>query len=154
MVRGQRRLQARGRKATSAALRVVAACLALLLTASSLGQIAHFLLVPHAICAEHGELVELSAGSEHAGPHHAEVAAADSDASPAVSSEEATSHDHCEILASQQRQLALPAANVVALLPAAASSTLALVESSAARHSLPTLSVAPKTSPPLRGVQA
>ena len=153
-VRGRRQWRERGRNATSAALRVMAACLALLLVASSLGQVAHFLLVPHAICAEHGELVELSPGADHGGQHLLQVEPAAHDAGPSVSPEELASHDHCEILASAQRQLALPAASVVALVPVVASSSLALVEPSAAQVSLSPLAVAPKTSPPACGAQA
>ncbi len=151
MVLGLRRRRKLGRKATSAVVRVVAACLALLLAASSLGQIAHFLLVPHAICAEHGALVELSVGSDHTGPHLAEVETAAHEAGASVWSRELASHDHCEMLASAQRQLALPAASVVALVPVATSSSLTLVEISAAQASLARLSVAPKTSPPVHG---
>lgn len=132
----------------------MAASLALLLTASSLGEIAHFLLVPHAICAEHGELVELSSGSEHASERHAEAEPPTYDTGPSASSEELASHDHCELLASGQRQLALPPASVVALVPATTSSSLALVEISAAQESLSPLSFAPKTSPPVCGVPA
>src|SRR5690349_15523621 len=66
MVRSHEQRERRGREATSSALRWLAACLAFLLVASSLGQIGHFLLVSHAICAEHGELLELSGSDPHA----------------------------------------------------------------------------------------
>jgi hypothetical protein len=132
----------------------MAACLALLLAASSLGEIAHSWLVPHAICAEHGELVELPSGSEHAGPHHDDAELTPHEAGTSVSSEELASHEHCEILASAQRQVALPAASVVAIVPATASAALSLLEISATQASLPPLSVAPKTSPPVCGVLA
>jgi hypothetical protein len=154
MVPSRQRRRAAGRKAASPVFRALAAFVAVLLTASSLGQIAHFLLVPHAVCADHGELLELSTESDHAGQHHAEAEPPADDEAAAVSPEDATSHDHCEVLASGQRQLALPAASVVALVPAAASSSLALVETSAISRPLATLSLAPKTSPPARGVLA
>jgi hypothetical protein len=153
MVPSRQRRRAAGRKAASPLLRALAAFVAVLLTASSLGQIAHFLLVPHAVCAEHGELVELSNGSDHAGPHHAEAAPVFDD-STVMSPEGAASHDHCELLASGQEQLALPVAGVVALVPAAAASSLALIEPSVASPSLSTLLVAPKTSPPALGILA
>jgi hypothetical protein len=133
-------------------LRALAALVALLLAASSLGEIAHSLLVPHAICATHGELVELSAEANHASEHQAQPQAANHDAGPAASSEEAASHDHCEVLASAQRQLPLPFASVVALLPATASASLNVAGVTTARPPLAALSVAPKTSPPTRGV--
>jgi hypothetical protein len=147
MVQSEQRQSRRGRKSTSAALRWLAACLALLLTASSLGQIAHFLVVPHAICAEHGELLELSGSAEHSRTDHA---ADDGEhrASPFASSEAGAGHDHCELLASGQRQLALPAAALVAVIPAASGCALELPPVTAQRLSLPTLALAPKTSPP------
>src|SRR5688500_9504744 len=131
MVREQRRSQQRGRRATPATLRAMAALVALLLAASSLAQIAHFLLVPHAICEHHGELIELSAEPAHASQHRAQPERAGHGTSAAVSSEEATSHDHCEVLASAQRQIVLPVANVVALVPAVASSSSELTTSTA-----------------------
>lgn len=137
----------RRRRATSAALRWLAACLALLLVASSLSQIGHFFLVSHTICAEHGELLELS-GS--AAATHVAHATNDGErrASPFASSAEASGHDHCELLASHQRQLALPAASLVAMVPAASSCALELSPVALRHPSLPTLSLAPKTSPP------
>ena len=154
MVPRRQRRRAAGRKAASPLLRALAAFVAVLLTASSLGQIAHFWLVPHAVCTEHGELLELSADADHAGQPHAEMASAADEEAAAVSADDAGSHDHCEILARGQRQLALPAPSLVALVPAAASSSLALVEASATSRPLATLSVAPKTSPPARGIPA
>lgn len=154
MVREQRRLQERGRRATPATLRAMAALVALLLAASSLAQIAHFLLVPHAICEHHGELIELGSEPAHASEHRAQPERAGHGTSASVSSEEATSHDHCEVLASAQRQIVLPIANVIALVPAIASSSSELTATATTRRSLPTLSVAPKTSPPCRGAVA
>jgi hypothetical protein len=128
-------------------LRWLAACLALLLVASSLGQIGHFFLVSHTICAEHGELLELSGSAT---PPHAAHATNDEEhrASPSASSEEAVSHDHCELLASNQRQLALPAASSIAVVPAGSSCALELSLAAPRHPSLPTLALAPKTSPP------
>lgn len=147
MVRGQQGQQQGGRKATSAALRWLAACVALLLAASSLGQITHFLAVPHAICEEHGDLVELAGDSEHARADHApeeDEQAKGSSEDP----EEADGHDHCEVLANEQRQLALPAAALVALAPPASSVSLELAPALSDCLSRPLLALAPKTSPP------
>jgi hypothetical protein len=124
-------------------LRCLAACLALLLAGSSLGQIAHFLVVPHAICEEHGELVEVSA---HAG--HDAAAERHDDTPASAPSEEAPTHDHCELLASDQRHVAVPIAALIAVVPAAPSPLLALPLARPARVSRLTLALAPKTSPP------
>jgi hypothetical protein len=151
MVPSRQRRRAAGRKAASPVLRALAALVAILLTASSLGEIAHFWLVPHAVCTEHGELLELSTESDHSGEHRTEAAPVAGAEVAAVAPERAPSHDHCEILASEQRQLALPAASVVAFVPPAVSSSLFLVETCATSRSRSALSVAPKTSPPARG---
>lgn len=127
-------------------MRALAALIALLLSASSLAQVAHFSLIPHAICAEHGELVELAAG-DHArvetrgAGHDAQASAPDEDTDPG--------HDHCQQLARNQREQALPVAGELEL-PAAASALAEqlFVPSREAAHGLTLLSVAPKTSPP------
>jgi hypothetical protein len=143
MVQRQRQY-GRGRKATSAALRSLALLVATLLAASSLGQIAHLLVVQHTICAEHGELLELSSD----GGHSAATQVEDEHSPTSTSSEEATSHEHCEILASAQRQTPLPVAAVIGLVPAAAGAAREVLPVSSVRLMLPALVVAPKTSPP------
>jgi hypothetical protein len=141
-----RQRKPRRRKATTLALRALAAVVASLLSLSSLGEIAHFLLVPHAICADHGELIEVSEGSQHAAAH-ADTVSSDPEVAPA--SDEGSGHDHCELLASHQRQLALPAVAPVAVVPIATGMLIALVGGEASRRPLPALALAPKTSPPL-----
>jgi hypothetical protein len=153
MVLGQQRKPQRGRKATSAALRWLAACVALLLVASSLGQIAHFLVVSHAICEEHGELVELGADAAHAPADHAPGEGEQTKGSSGAP-EGADRHDHCEVLANAERQLALPAAALVAVVPAASSTSLELVPASSECPSRPLLALAPKTSPPRSSASA
>jgi len=149
MVLAKRTRQKRGRPATSLVLRWWAALLALLLTASALGQAAHFLLVPHTICAEHGELLELGEGAEHATASR-EHAVEDERQSRAASPEASAAHEHCQVLARGQREQALPKAPSVALLPAAAARSAAVfTEHAHPALGLPALALAPKTSPPL-----
>ncbi len=132
----------RGRSATALSLRLLAAVLAGLLGLSSLGEIAHFLLVPHAICADHGELIEVSG---HAA-QHAEAPSPEPQVAPL--SDEGAGHDHCDLLASQQRPLALPAIAPVAIVPASAGTLIAIAGGQTSLWPLPPLALAPKTSPP------
>lgn len=136
----------RGRKTTFSWLRVLAALIALVLSASGLSQTAHFLLVPHTICSEHGELLELARGDEHAArPEHAD----DEKGQRAAERELSLEHEHCQVLARGQREQALPKADSAELLPAAPVQTTAFGEARrAAPDQLPRLSLAPKTSPP------
>lgn len=134
----------RSRAATSW-LRVVATLVALLLTLSSLGQVAHFLLVPHAICAEHGELLELSEQDSHAGAERAD-GSKEARVSTAPTPAE---HDHCQVLARGQRELALPEPHALDVAQhAGAETTLVVAQQEAIFRALLPLSLAPKTSPP------
>jgi hypothetical protein len=127
-----------------------AALLALLLTASALGQAAHFLLVPHTICAEHGELLELGEeGAAHAAASREHRA--DGDRQPRAASPEAVAaHEHCQVLARGQREQALPQGSFVALVPVAPPQAACIFGTPAAlARALSALTLAPKTSPPL-----
>lgn len=133
--------------ATRAALRALASLVALLLTLSSLGQVAHFALVPHAICAEHGELVELSERASHVAASHAEPAS--NDGTRAAAPEQVSEHDHCQVLARGQREQALPASPAARILPpASVAAELAWAPQTAGFPRVSALLLAPKTSPP------
>jgi hypothetical protein len=148
MVSAKPAFQPWGRTATPKALRALATLVALLLAASSLSQVAHFVLVQHAICAEHGELLELDERPAHAAASHEHKAGSQLQAR--VSSTEASGHDHCQILARSQKQPGLPPAPAPSIAPAAASSTsCSIASTSGVVTTLPRLAVAPKTSPPL-----
>jgi len=147
MASAQAPLTHRGRSATRAVLRALASLVALLLTLSSLGQVAHFALVPHAICAEHGELVELSERASHVAASHAEPAS--NDRTRAAAPEQLSEHDHCQVLARGQREQALPASPAPRVLPpTAAGVKLAAAPQTAGFQRVSALSLAPKTSPP------
>jgi hypothetical protein len=118
---------------------------ALLLATSSLAQVAHFLLVPHAFCAEHGELLELGPGHPAAAQatstpaHEAQLSSVDAEAG----------HDHCELLGRSQREQLLPARAAFDLpAPRASFEALALPATTTSSPSLACLTLAPKTSPP------
>ncbi len=136
----------RRRPATRAALRALATVVAVLLGLSSLGQTAHFLLVPHAICAEHGELLELSEEESHASSHEA----SHRDEEPHEDASQPTGeHEHCQVLARGQREQALPTPSSLEVpAPAAPAGRLRIAAPLPAHAALPTLSLAPKTSPP------
>jgi hypothetical protein len=141
---GQR--QTRGRAATGLVLRLWVGLLALLLCGSSLGETAHLVLVQHAVCTEHGELIEL-----HDGATAAASVAADTHeegtrvAAPADEGE----HEHCQLLGRKQQDLTLPeGAAAAAISQAPGAGRAALHESPTALAPLSALSLAPKTSPP------
>lgn len=112
---------------------------------SALGQFAHFFLVPHAICAEHGELLELTEDASHAAVHESPSP----DGPVHAASEPVEEHEHCQVLARGQREQAEPTPPDVVALPASAASTeLSFTRSAAVVTVLAALTLAPKTSPP------
>lgn len=145
MLRAQRASQNRGRTATAAGLRWLSLVAALLLAASSLAQVAHFLLVPHAFCAEHGELLELGATPAELG-HHDAPAGHDASLWPV---DAADGHDHCQLLAREQREQLPPRAPAFELPPASPAALQAVLgRTVGAAYQVDCLSNAPKTSPP------
>jgi hypothetical protein len=143
-----RRRWQRGREATSSLVRLLAAFVAVLLAASSLGQSAHFLLVPHAICAEHGELLELTERDSHAADE-ADHATAGPDETRASAPGALVDHEHCQVLLRGQREQSLPEASAVAVLPAASAEKAVVLAAPGRIAPEPSvLSLAPKTSPP------
>jgi hypothetical protein len=143
------------RKATPPLLRALALLVALLLVGSSLGQIAHFLLVPHTLC-EHGELVEVHGAAadaeadSHAKAHGTAKSQPGHHDSQPSGTGSAEAHDHCQQLARAQRDLALPVAEASApvALPGAPLRT-SFFDDSQRFAPLAALSLAPKTSPPV-----
>jgi hypothetical protein len=135
-----------GRLATSAALRALSLLVAVLLTASSLSQVAHFVLVQHAFCAEHGELLELSGASARAETPSASGDDQQTQVTPRDASEE---HDHCQLLARSQREQLAISPPIVAVAPAQVSAPLAIAAAQASTYDqLQRWLLAPKTSPP------
>jgi hypothetical protein len=148
MVMAEPARQAKGRYATSLLQRLLAALVALLLSASALGQAAHFLLVPHTICAEHGELLEVDERASHV-DREREQTASDAPEPRASQPEISAEHDHCQVLARGQREQAPVRASLSVLLPAplAPEAPASFARPAPSAQEL-TLSLAPKTSPP------
>lgn len=132
------------RSSARPALRVLAGIVAALLLATTLGQIAHFLLVRHVVCAEHGELLEAPSPALRGHDGHPERAG-----NAAGEPEPALEHDHCQVLARLQRGTAVLGAQDFELAPPPAPS---LIEAEAPAELAPALppplTRAPKTSPP------
>jgi hypothetical protein len=139
----------RGRSATRLGLRALALFAVLLLGGSSLGQVAHFILVPHAICAEHGELLELHDAAAHGDKaHDDEAAASPAPASVSLTQSAAAEHDHCQVLARSERELSLPASAFQIAEAPSMSEPSSPLGSQAALSARSPLILAPKTSPP------
>lgn len=128
-------------------LRQIAATAAvLLLVASPLAEALHAVLVPHAICAEHGEVVHAHGASSASAQPDGAVPSIDADATAQESS-----HGHCTIIAERSRQIAPPNASEAWLLPALRAQAEPFVTRAArASTSLELTLLAPKTSPPLQ----
>lgn len=127
--------------------RIAASVAALLLLSSPLSEALHTVLVPHAICAEHGEVIHLQGA--RAGTRDPSA----TDQNPrfdtnGVAAE--SGHEHCPVVAASSRRAAARPNTESLLLPAAASSDVARLK--VATHpdsSLELVLLAPKTSPPL-----
>jgi hypothetical protein len=134
----------------------VALGLAIVCVGGQLSGFAHLLLIRHATCSEHGELIhadEVGQGGRHA-TERADPATKSSDepGAPAyvagtADSTGAHGHDHCPIAAHQRHQSALAGSSVVVSFEAHASRT-AIVSQPAVRVPQLVLLFAPKNSPP------
>ena len=127
-------------------LRALSLLVALLLAGSSLGQVAHFLLIPHAICAEHGELLELASSSAREA-----TAASPSDVGRVqlTRTDADSAHEHCQLVARRERERLVTAPPALEI-SAAGPSKLVRVPAPVTPPG-PSISqwlVAPKTSPP------
>ncbi len=126
-------------------LRVLLIALGLLM--AQVPMLLHLLLVAHTTC-EHGELVELIAPIGASRPGPAAKSAGQTDP-PAFVADHADGrgHDHCDALAVRHRVPDLPpcvaAASLLWIEP------LALHGERAETRSVPLLSLAPKSSPPV-----
>jgi len=127
----------------SRAFRLGVGALASILACSQLGGAAHFLLVRHETCPEHGELLHSQVRSA---THHAVSGRA-----PGVSNSEegtgALEHEHCSVFHHQRaRAVETPASRPVALLAPAAPSAVPV--SRPVTFAIALYLVAPKNSPP------
>lgn len=138
-----------GREPTALALRSLAALVALLLVGSSLGQVAHFLAVQHAVCIEHGELVELHPSDGHgaaeARSHDGHESEDEGSGAPRPGE-----HDHCQLLAKQEREQAVAPRPAIGIATAQLELQPAPARAQDGALAQPLFSLAPKTSPPVR----
>jgi hypothetical protein len=128
-------------------LRVLAAALLVVFGAGQTLPAAHFLLVSHRVCAEHGELVHEEHVSSQAGVAASGAAESRSTAlNPLPSREHA--HDHCSALAPLHSQgFALSEQASVSLPPLCIAESAASVPRHAHR-AIALLDYAPKLAPP------
>lgn len=120
--------------------------LALLALGGQLLGTAHLLLMPHAVCAEHGELIHLHDGvaAEDAAHHESPVTTQLSVPEAA----EADAHEHCLASALRRDQLALYEAPSTLILVSASQAVARVERSVHAPKSVAILLLAPKSSPP------
>jgi hypothetical protein len=104
----------------------------------------HTVLVPHEVCAEHGELVHVGHGGEKA-----KADAPPAPLGPAASqrADDEHSHDHCSLAARTGDDLAVAGGGSAELAAVAPVAPVALAPSLDAPV-VPALSAAPKQSPP------
>jgi hypothetical protein len=123
--------------------RLFSGLLALGLVGAQGASLAHFALVKHAYCPEHGELIHPDA--EYRAPS-AERHSSKPGLYAAEAAEREHGHDHCA-LAGHRRDSALPARTATSLIQADHRSAVA-PDLASVPPSLPRFRVAPKQSPP------
>ena len=134
------------RLAFTVSRRFAALATGVLLLAGQLSSLAHFALVQHARCAEHGELVH--ARAEGAPVAAAPTATRGTSALTPAAAEEAHGHDHC-VLGVARRSGALLPGRTTPTAPAPRPSGVAARSlATPAAPSVALLRLAPKSSPP------
>lgn len=147
MTRSERHLPGKLHRPRLLALPFVVLC-----ALAYVGNVAHFALVQHATCLEHGEVIHVGEGEAHAPPHAVEEASAQSGVRVTQASAEATaSHDseaHCAHTVLRREGLAPPAELLLPVEALAIAGPAPLVDQ---LHPEPVarLRLAPKSSPPL-----
>ncbi len=129
-----------------ALFRCLLALVALFYVAQHVSAVAHFALVRHAVCDEHGELVDVDAALSAAPESRA---AAD----PGLSSGESSSHsghghEHCGVLAHLLQQHSPPVFAGIPVRVAAIQTVAGATCTSAPLVAIPVYLLAPKNSPP------
>lgn len=115
-----------------------------LFIAAQAGALWHEATERHAICAEHGDVVELSGDGSHA-------PAADTHPVPILAADAALAeadHGHCELFLRRTDSSALSRQPVATLAPVSELSVAAVVIRSAPASTVDLLRLAPKSSPP------
>jgi len=115
---------------------------AFLAVASQLGSVAHLALVRHVECADHGEMVEVSASAAPSSDHEDLTAAFHEEAAPTHG------HDHCSVVTLRRERTQISASPAVAEPQPRTDLGRTLVRAIAPPPSIAILSFAPKNSPP------
>jgi hypothetical protein len=125
-----------------------ALALALLAAGGQFFNISHLLMVPHAICAEHGELVHVDTGprSTRHDAHAARDSASSAYRPGAIGSTDP--HDHCLISVFRKQTLAIHPAGSVLLPPRISPAVVSFENVIAPPRTVAILHLAPKSSPP------
>lgn len=168
---GLRRKHDRKRSSTQLLLRAGTLVLAIMAASAQMAEVAHYALVPHSVCSEHGEVIH--AGS-HAAPdtagarahtHAGKSAVADAFANaraesrPAsrsasrsawlpVTTEASDDHDHCLISALRKQGAAVLSASAVFIPQGNREGSAAFARELAPPPAIALLDQAPKSSPP------
>jgi hypothetical protein len=124
-----------------------ALALALFALSGQLFGIAHLLLVPHAVCAAHGELIHVERAANTAAP-----TAVDSTRAAyrgEAGGETSDSHEHCLAFALRREHHAAAAVRALVVPKAPAKSTRPHADSAAVVRAALILLFAPKGSPPI-----
>lgn len=130
-------------------VRYAAAALAALCLLGPILDYTHMLVVRHATCPEHGELIHVDEAGTSAGGHGDEVRPG----SPTValqSSQDAESHqhDHCVVVLCRKVQAPLGSVAGAVLAPPLAASLQSIDQDAVARSPIAIYLLAPKNSPP------
>jgi len=125
--------------------RCLLALVALFYVVQHVSAVAHFALVRHAVCEEHGELVDIGATTSlsPATEHSREVDQGSRESSPSTHD-----HEHCGVLAHLRQQLAPSVSAGVSARVVAVAEVEIVFGPSAAPLATPVYCIAPKNSPP------
>lgn len=131
--------------------RTLAASVAALCVIAQLLPIVHIVLVRHARCAVHGEVIHVSDGADHSSPDHAAPAAPSSHGAAtiahAASDHAEDAHDTCRFVG-DRRDAVLATPPALAALPAYAPAATIAPAAAARLPQVALYRLAPKLSPP------
>jgi hypothetical protein len=139
------------RRSSRTTLRVFALLVAAVCLSARIASFAHLLLVPHAVCPEHGELIHVGEADEHAAPAAVTRRAAhETSVSGTERADASHGHDHCTLLSDRGGQLALcPPPTALAPPPWSDQTAPACLAVRGHALSISLLLLAPKNSPPV-----
>ena len=131
------------RRAPAAWLRLLVGFLLLQLVGAQLWPALHHALFTHAVCAEHGELVHVTAHEDHGSG-----APTDGTSIGPLNAGDDDAHDHCQLPPGTHESAAKPSDPALLGPATAAAEVPALAQGDELVCSIPLLALAPKQSPP------